>query len=142
MIKNNDLGKEFYEWLIHPVDKVKLIDFDDINRNDFALVCELPFGATSEGSFRPDITLLINGMPLAFLEVKKPNNEGGIQVEFKRMINDRFEKVEHKKYFDYFVYTPILVFNTKSFVNTIINVNLLGGIIIIMRDQKGVRPGR
>ena len=100
VIRNNDLGKEFYEWLISPVDKVKLIDFDDIDKNDFSVVAELPFGATAEGSFRPDITVLVNGIPLAFLEVKKPNNEGGIQVEFKRMINDRFEKEEHKKYFN------------------------------------------
>jgi len=98
--KNNDLGKEFYEWLIHPGDKVKLIAFDDIYKNDFAVVGELSFGAIVEGSFRPDITVLINGIPLAFLEVKKPNNEGGIQVEFKRMINARFEKEEHKKYFN------------------------------------------
>ena len=26
MIKNNDLGKEFYMWLIKPLDRVKLID--------------------------------------------------------------------------------------------------------------------
>ncbi len=99
--KNNDLGKEFYNWLINPIDKVKLIDFEDegIN-NDFAVVNELVFGLTNDGSFRPDINILINGIPLGFLEVKKPSNEGGIQVEFKRMINDRFEKVEHKKYFN------------------------------------------
>ena len=30
VIKNNDLGKEFYNWLINPIDKVKLIDFDNI----------------------------------------------------------------------------------------------------------------
>lgn len=99
-LKNHDLGKEFYSWLIKPVDKVKLIDFDDITNNDFAIVNELIFGMTTDGSFRPDITILINGIPLAFLEVKKPSNEGGIQVEFKRMINDRFEKEEHKKYFN------------------------------------------
>lgn len=35
----------------------------------------MPFSivsGTEEGSFRPDINILINGMPLAFLEVKKP----------------------------------------------------------------------
>ena len=29
ILKNNDLGKEFYNWLIDPLDKVKLIDFDN-----------------------------------------------------------------------------------------------------------------
>lgn len=99
-LKNHDLGKEFYNWLINPVDRVKLIDFEDIANNDFAVATELIFGVSNDGSFRPDINILINGIPLAFLEVKKPNNEGGIQVEFKRMINDRFEKEEHKKYFN------------------------------------------
>ncbi|WP_299997651.1 type I restriction endonuclease [uncultured Clostridium sp.] len=99
-IKNNDLGKSFYYWLINPMDKIKLIDFDNIENNDFAVVNELVFGATREGSFRPDINILINGIPLAFLEVKKPNNEGGIQVEFNRMINERLKKPEHKKFFN------------------------------------------
>ena len=103
VIKNNDLGKEFYNWLINPIDKVKLIDFDNIENNDFAVVDELPFSieeGTEEGSFRPDINILINGMPLGFLEVKKPNNEGGIQREFDRMIKKRLLKKEYKKYFN------------------------------------------
>lgn len=54
--------------------------------NDFAIVDELTFGPEAKGSFRPDITVLVNGIPLGFLEVKKPNNEGGIQKEFHRMI--------------------------------------------------------
>lgn len=103
ILKNNDLGKEFYNWLIDPLDKVKLIDFDDIDNNDFAVVDELPFSVvegTEEGSFRPDINVLVNGMPLAFLEVKKPNNEGGIQREFDRMINKRLKNPDYKKFFN------------------------------------------
>ena len=103
VLKNNDLGKEFYYWLIDPKDKVKLIDFEDISKNDFAVVDELPFSViegTEEGSFRPDINILINGMPLAFLEVKKPNNDGGIQKEFDRMINKRLQNPDYKKFFN------------------------------------------
>ena len=103
LIRNNDLGKEFYFRLINPQDKLKLIDFDNIENNDFAIVDELPFSITPDsdvGSFRPDINVLINGIPLAFLEVKKPNNEGGIQKEFKRMINDRLKNGAFKKYFN------------------------------------------
>lgn len=103
LIKNNDLGREFYYRLINPQDKLKLIDFENIQNNDFAIVDELPFCITPDsniGSFRPDINILINGMPLAFLEVKKPNNEGGIQKEFVRMINDRLKNTEFKKYFN------------------------------------------
>ena len=72
MLKNNDLGKEFYNWLIDPKDKVKLIDFEDISKNDFAIVDELPFSlieGTEEGSFRPDINILIYVMALGeFIE--------------------------------------------------------------------------
>ncbi len=105
IIKNNDMGKVFYNWLIHPQDKPKLIDFDCIENNDFAVVNELTFGKDGTGdervgSFRPDINVLINGIPLAFLEVKKPNNEGGIQAEFNRMLNKRLERPEYKKYFN------------------------------------------
>ena len=105
VIKNNDLGKTFHHWLVHPDDRVKLIDFENINNNDFAVVNELTFGkegneSDKSGSFRPDINILINGIPLAFLEVKKPNNEGGIQQEFNRMLNKRLEKPEYKKYFN------------------------------------------
>ena len=47
VLKNNDLGKEFYNWLTNPQDKVKLIDFEDIAKNDFAVVDELPFSVVS-----------------------------------------------------------------------------------------------
>ncbi|MBR6939908.1 MAG: type I restriction endonuclease subunit R, partial [Clostridia bacterium] len=99
LIRNNDMGKSFYKRLISPVDgELRLIDFDNIDNNSFGVVDELFFCPESKGSFRPDITILINGIPLAFLEVKKPNNEGGIQAEFKRMLNDRLSVPEFKKY--------------------------------------------
>ena len=102
-IKSNDLGKSFYNWLINPLDKIKLVDLENVENNDFAVVDELPFNiieGTEQGSFRPDINILINGMPLAFLEVKKPNNEGGIQKEFERMINKRLKVKEYRKFFN------------------------------------------
>lgn len=105
LIKYNDMGKAFYQWLIHPQDKVKLIDFENADNNNFSVVTELTFGASGsendkEGSFRPDVNVLINGIPLAFLEVKHPNNDGGIQAEFNRMLNKRLDKPEYKKYFN------------------------------------------
>ena len=103
VISFNDMGKEFYNWLINPNDRIKLIDFEDIYNNDFAVVDELPFSVeegTEVGSFRPDINILINGIPLAFLEVKKPFNAGGIKVEFDRMVNQRLKNPKYKKYFN------------------------------------------
>lgn len=82
-----DKGQAFYERLIK-YNVVKLIDFKDIYNNDFHIVTELPFKG-ERNNFRPDITILINGIPLGFVEVKKPNNQEGIQKEFRRM-RDRF----------------------------------------------------
>ena len=103
LIRSNDLGREFYKRLNDVVSDVKLIDFDNVLNNDFAVVDELPFAIekdTDDGSFRPDINILINGMPIAFLEVKKPNNEGTIQAEFNRMLNVRLKNPAYRKYFN------------------------------------------
>lgn len=103
LIRNNDLGRAFYNRLTDEAADVKLIDFENIESNDFAVVDELPFTIekdTAEGSFRPDINILINGMPLGFLEVKKPNNDGGIQEEFKRMIDRRLANPAYRKFFN------------------------------------------
>lgn len=78
-----DKGKSFYERLTG-YSKLKLIDLKNPFNNDFRVVTELTFAGDRE-EFRPDITILINGIPLAFMEVKKPNNEKGIQAEFHRM---------------------------------------------------------
>ena len=103
LIRNNDMGRAFYNRLTDEAADVKLIDFENIGNNDFAVVDELPFTIekdTAEGSFRPDINILINGMPLGFLEVKKPNNDGGIQEEFKRIIDKRLANPAYRKFFN------------------------------------------
>lgn len=103
LMRNNDLGRKLYMRLIDTTEEIKLIDFDHPENNDFAVVDELPFSIEEEtevGSFRPDINILINGIPLAFLEVKKPNNEGGIQEEFRRMIAKRLKNPAYRKYFN------------------------------------------
>lgn len=82
-LDNEDLGRDFYERLTSQ-SGVKLIDFQNLHNNNFHVVTELPCVNGEEG-FRPDITLLINGMPLVFIEVKKPNNKGGIEQERQRM---------------------------------------------------------
>lgn len=82
-LDNEDLGRDFYERLTSQ-SGVKLIDFQNLHNNNFHVVTELPC-VNGEEEFRPDITLLINGMPLVFIEVKKPNNKGGIEQERQRM---------------------------------------------------------
>jgi type I restriction enzyme R subunit len=88
-LENEDLGKVFYDKLTER-SGVRLIDFEDFeNGNTFHVVTELTY-KNGEDEFRPDIICLINGMPLVFIEVKKPNNRNGVIAERDR-INRRFQ---------------------------------------------------
>ena len=87
-LDNEDLGKAFYEKLLDQ-SGIKLIDFSHFKNNRFHVVTELTY-KNGEEEFRPDITLLINGLPLVFIEVKKPNNQDGVLAERER-INKRFQ---------------------------------------------------
>ncbi len=94
-VDNEDLGKAFFERLSER-SNIKLIDFANFNNNTFHVVTELTYQNGDE-EFRPDITLLINGMPLVFIEVKKPNNREGILAERDR-INKRFQNPKFKRF--------------------------------------------
>lgn len=113
LLDNEDLGHAFYDRLVEK-SGTKLIDFDDFNNNSFHVVTELTYKKDDE-EFRPDITLLINGMPLIFIEVKKPNNEEGILAERKR-INTRFQNKKFRKFVNI---TQLMVFsNNMEYDNT------------------------
>jgi len=94
LLDNEDLGKAFYEKLTER-SGIRLIDFENFDNNHFHVVTELTC-KNGDDEFRPDITLLINGMPLAFIEVKKPNNREGVLAERNRIItrsrNPRFRR--------------------------------------------------
>ncbi|MDD2466780.1 MAG: type I restriction endonuclease [Desulfobulbus sp.] len=94
LLDNEDLGKAFYERLTER-SGVRLVDFTDFSNNSFHVVTELTC-KNGDDEFRPDITLLINGMPLVFIEVKKPNNREGVLAERNRIItrcrNPRFRR--------------------------------------------------
>ena len=96
LINNEDLGKAFYSILINGYKGIRLIDFDNIEKNELNVCTELTY-RNGEDEFRPDVIFLINGMPLAFVEVKKPNNREGILAERDR-INKRFHNNKLKKF--------------------------------------------
>ena len=106
-LDNEDLGKAFYEMLINR-SGVKLIDFANFNNNRFHVVTELPYKNGDDG-FRPDIILLINGMPLVFIEVKKPHNHEGILTERDR-INKRFQNPKFRRFINI---TQMMVFSNN-----------------------------
>ena len=106
-LDNVDLGKAFFE-KITSRSGVKIIDYENFNNNTFHVVTELPC-INGEEEFRPDITLLINGLPLIFIEVKKPNNKDGILAERER-INRRFQNAKFRRFANI---TQLMVFSNN-----------------------------
>lgn len=103
---NEDLWKEFYELLT--AWEIKLFDFVNPEKNTYHVTTEYTC-KNGEDEFRPDITLLINGMPLAFIEVKKPNNKEWILAERKR-IDTRFQNKKFRKFVNI---TQLIVFSNN-----------------------------
>lgn len=95
-LDNDDLGMAFFELLKKGYDGLKLIDYSDESKNSYVVVTELPY-ENGDDNFRPDIVVLINGMPLSFVEVKRQNNREGILVERERMTR-RFSNPIYKRF--------------------------------------------
>lgn len=112
LLDNEDLGHGFYDKLIER-SGTKLIDFENFENNSFHVVTELTY-KNGDDEFRPDIILLINGMPLVFIEVKKPNNKDGVLAERDR-INKRFQ---NKKFRRFVNITQLMVFSNNMEYDT------------------------
>jgi type I restriction enzyme, R subunit len=107
MLDNEDLGKEFYERLTE-TSGIKIIDFENFDQNTFHVVTEFTCKKDDE-EFRPDITLLINGLPLVFIEVKKPNNREGIIAERERIVR----RFQNPKFMRFINITQLMVFSNN-----------------------------
>lgn len=95
-LDNEDLGMFFFTFLKKGYEGIKLIDYSEDDKNDYTVVTELPY-ENGDDNFRPDIIILINGMPLSFVEVKRQNNREGILVERERMTR-RFSNLIYRRY--------------------------------------------
>lgn len=102
-----DLGQKFYD-RITAKSGIKLIDFENFDNNSFHVTTELT-AKNGDEEFRPDITILINGMPLAFIEVKKPHNKEGVLAERSR-INSRFRNKRFRRFANV---TQLMVFSNN-----------------------------
>lgn len=117
-LKNDDLGYAFYQRL-KAVSPVKLIDYKTLSNNLFHFTAEFTC-KNGQDEFRPDITLFVNGLPLAFVEVKKPNNSGGMVAESRRMNQQRFP---NKKFRSFINITQLMIFSNNMEYDT------MGGIV-------------
>ncbi|MFI3326340.1 MAG: type I restriction endonuclease [Clostridia bacterium] len=107
-LDNDDLGRSFYKRLTS-ISPVRLIDFERPENNLFHCTAEFTC-KRDQDEFRPDITLFVNGLPLAFIEVKRPNNHGGMVAESERMNNQRFP---NKKFRRFINITQFMIFSNN-----------------------------
>lgn len=119
-LDNDDLGRAFYNRLTS-VSPIRLIDFENPENNVYHCTGEFTC-KRDQDEFRPDITLFVNGLPLVFIEVKKPNNTGGMVAESKRMNDQRFP---NKKFRRFINITQLMIFSNNMEYDT------LGGIVPI-----------
>lgn len=109
-LNNDDLGRQFYKEILLDTTN-KIIDLSSpanfIHNNTFQVATEMTCGDLSSDNFRPDITIFVNGLPLAFIEVKKENNHEGIDAERNRM-RTRFANPCFRRYLNI---TQIMVFS-------------------------------
>ena len=107
---NDDLGRQFYNDIFLNTSE-KIIDLSSpknfVKNNTFQVATEMTCGDKDGANFRPDITIFINGLPLAFIEVKKENNHKGITAETERM-KERFVNPAFRRFLNI---TQVMVFS-------------------------------
>ena len=110
ILANDDLGREFYAKL-SSISGIKLVDFANLDNNEWHVTTEFTCEDKESGdNFRPDITCFVNGLPLAFIEVKKPNNAEGILAE-----KDRIEtRMKNKRFRRFINITQLMVFSNNQ----------------------------
>ena len=117
-LDNDDLGRSFYKRL-KTVSPVKLIDFDHPENNTYHMTAEFTC-KRDDDNFRPDITLFINGLPLVFIEVKKPHNRDGMIAESRRMTDVRFPNRKFRRFMNI---TQLMIFSNNM------EYDAMGGIV-------------
>jgi type I restriction enzyme R subunit len=95
-LNDDDLGRGFYTGL-NTVSPYKLIDFENSENNTYHFTAEFTC-KNGQDEFRPDITLFVNGLPLCFVEVKKPNNHSGMFAESNRLEAEIMQQLDSLKF--------------------------------------------
>lgn len=109
-LQNDDLGRQFYNEILLNTGE-RIIDLSSpvnfYKNNTFQVATEMTCGSKDSDNYRPDITIFVNGLPLAFIEVKKENNHKGIQAETDRM-KQRFVNPQYRRFLNI---TQIMMFS-------------------------------
>ena len=121
-LDKDDLGKSFYKRLTS-TSPIRLIDYEHPEKNVYHCTAEFTC-QNGQDNFRPDITLFINGLPLIFIEVKKPNNHGGMVAESERMNKQRFP---NKKFRRFINITQLMIFSNNMEYDTVGGITPIQG---------------
>ena len=71
--------------------KARLVDFDDPASNDWLVVSQMTVAGSSGKMIRPDLTLFLNGLPIAVIELKDPTDT---QTDLGMAI-DQLDRYQH-----------------------------------------------
>jgi type I restriction enzyme R subunit len=77
LIEGVDIEYEDKEGIVSG--KVNLIDFDNIENNDWLVINQYVV-ITGERNRRPDVVVFINGLPIAVIELKAPGSDSGTMI--------------------------------------------------------------
>ncbi|MBQ0020221.1 MAG: type I restriction endonuclease subunit R [Bacteroidales bacterium] len=131
-LDNEDLGREFFQ-KITATSGVKYIDFEHPEKNQWHVTTEFTCeNQKTHDNFRPDLTVFINGLPLAFIEVKKPFNREGIMAERNRIDT----RMRNKAFLRFFNATQFMIFSNNEEYNTDSQVPISGAFYSTISSKK------
>ena len=96
MLNREDLGESFYRTIRNGWNGLKLLDYTCPRENRFQAGTEISC-RQGRHRFRPDLTVFVNGLPLAMMEVKIPEQQGGILAEYDRT-RRRFQEGSFRRF--------------------------------------------
>lgn len=130
---SDDLGREFYQ-VLSSTSGIKLIDFENPENNSWLVTTELSCeNPETHDSFRPDVTCFVNGLPLAFIEVKKPNNAEGVVAEQNRTNQKRLPNKSFRRFLNI---TQLMIFSNNQEYDNANRVPVQGAFYACIGKQK------
>ena len=88
-------------------ERVKLVDYENINRNSFLVANQWTFQEHSEK--RPDVVVFVNGMPLVVVELKSPSREETDASEAYRQLRNYMQEIP-----SFFVYNAFCIMSDMA----------------------------
>lgn len=116
-LNNDDLGRDFFNRIQGRGDSnstYTLIDWENFAQNNtFDFTMEVPC-KNGDDEFRPDIMIFINGLPLSYIEVKRPGAVRGGTTGMKSEAQRMERRFQNKKFRAFHNITQMISFTDNS----------------------------